>query len=102
MKVLWVDDWRTPPDGFECDIARTYFEAVSLLEKTDYDTIYLDHDLGLYSWKDDREYSGYDLVLWLVERKQEGKVVPRTYEYLTANPIGRERMKGTIERYLLV
>lgn len=100
-KILWVDDIRNPPETLSVDLARTYFEATKLLAEVNYEEIYLDHDLGLLSWKDEREYTGYDVVLWLVERKMVGGHVPSIYHFLTANPIGRERMKGTIERYLV-
>lgn len=101
--ILWVDDIREPehylPEGIVVDIARTYIQAVKLLSEVNYDEIYLDHDLG--DWQNlAGEKTGYDIVLWLVERKMDGQHVPSVYHYLTANPVGRERMKGTIERYL--
>lgn len=98
-KILWVDDIRNPTEKLSVDIARTYIEAVKLLAEVNYDEIYLDHDLG--DWQNlQGEKTGYSVVLWLVERKMTGGHVPSVYHFLTANPIGRERMKGTIERYL--
>jgi CheY-like chemotaxis protein len=98
-KVLWVDDLRNPPETLQCDIARTYYDAVRMLAETNYDEIYLDHDLADIS-DDHSEKTGYDVCLWLAERKQEGGHVPSVYHFLTANPIGRDRMKGVIARYL--
>lgn len=98
-KILWVDDIRNPPENFQVDIVRTYVDAIKLLSEVNYDEIYLDHDLADIS-SDHPEKTGYDVVLWLVQRKFDGFHVPSVYHYLTANPIGRERMKGTVERYL--
>ncbi len=101
MKILWIDDIRTPPkDLLPVDIARTYNEAIEYLSTFDYDVIYLDHDLGDYSGEEGRERTGYDIVMWLVERKNAGLYVPPEYEFLTANPIGKRNMIGVIERYL--
>lgn len=99
-KILWVDDMRDPPQDLIVDIARTYNEAVGLMQMHDYDEVYLDHDLG--DWMNtEGEKTGYSFVCWMVQRKQDGLHVPTKYHYLTANPIGRDRMKGTVERYLL-
>jgi hypothetical protein len=101
-KMLWVDDWREPPkDLMPIDIARSYDEAIKYLETFDYDVIYLDHDLGDYSAEEGRERTGYDIVLWLVERKNAGHKVPTQYEFLTANPVGKRNMMETIDRYLI-
>lgn len=99
--VLWVDDIRNPPQELEgCDVARTYHEALAFLEKTSYDTIYLDHDLASFE-ADGREKTGYDIVLYLVQRKTDGLSVPKQYHLLTANPVGFENMLAVINRYLV-
>ncbi len=99
-KILWVDDLRNPPAGLQCDIARTYYEAIDLLSKVDYDEIYLDHDLG-DTGTGSQEKTGYSVCLWLAERKNEGGHVPDHYHILTANPVGRKNMEGVIRRYLV-
>jgi len=96
-----VDDIRNPIDGFAGDIARSYNQAIELLSTNEYQVIFLDHDLGDFSGEEGRERTGYDLVLWLVQRKMDGFPVPHEYEFLTANPIGKANMKSVIERYLL-
>ena len=98
-KILWVDDIRDPPASLQVDIARTYDSAIKQLSQVNYDEIYLDHDLADIS-PDHPEKTGYDVVLWLVQRNMDGFPVPSVYHFLTANPIGRERMKGVIARYL--
>lgn len=99
---LWVDDLRNPPQHSveSYDIARTYNQAIDFLLAKTYEYIYLDHDLGDYSGPDGREMTGYDVLMWIVEKKQDGFVAPTRYEILTANPVGRKRFEGVIERYL--
>jgi len=104
-KILWVDDIRNPSDKLLqsdaiVDIARSYDEAIDLLESTDYDTIYLDHDLGDVGWV--RERTGYDVVVWIADRNFSGKHVPTEYIMLTSNPVGRARMQGVVDRYLSI
>jgi hypothetical protein len=98
--ILWVDDIRNPPrDLVDCDVARTYHEALALLRANAYNAIYLDHDLASFDG-DGRERTGYDLVLQIVQMKLDGLPVPKTYHLLTANPVGRENMAAVIARYL--
>lgn len=99
-KILWVDDIRNPPTGMQVDIARTYNDAIKLLTENQYDTIWLDHDLGDYTGPEGREMTGYDVVMFIVQHKMDGFHVPSCYEYLTANFIGRQRMSGVVDRYL--
>lgn len=93
-----MDDLRNPPNNEEYDVARTYDEAVAKIDTGLYDTVYLDHDLGDYH--EGKERTGYDVVLYIVQRKMDGFPVPTKYEMLTANPVGRNRMLGVIRRYL--
>ena len=61
---VYVDDLRDCPEGFT--IARTFEEAVTLLEQHEVDILSLDHDLG-----EDAEGNllptGYDLVKYFCE-----------------------------------
>ena len=100
LDKLWVDDVRDPPYRRyrEYDIARTYDDAVQRLNNHYYDEVFLDHDLG--DFKDGKEHTGYDVLLHIVQMKQEGKRIPQKYTLLTANPVGRQRMQGVIDRYL--
>lgn len=97
-RVIWVDDIRNPPvEGY--DIARNYDEAIALLDKNTYDVAYLDHDLASFT-PEGTEKTGYDVLMYIVQMKMDGKQVPSEYHLLTANPVGYDRMKGLIERYL--
>lgn len=97
-KTLWVDDIRNPPNS-DFTVVRTYADAIKQLETDQYDVIWLDHDLGDFS--NGREYTGYDVVLWLCERKHNGGVVPNLYNMLTSNPVGRTNMIRLIRRHLI-
>jgi len=99
--IIWVDDIRSPPKSIEqnCDVARTYDEAIEMLSKHMYTDIYLDHDIASF---DDagRERTGYDIVLFLVDRKINNEYVPKNFHMLTSNPVGRNNMEAVISRYL--
>lgn len=96
---LWVDDFRNPPEadgGYV--IARTYAAAIKYLDSGTFNEVFLDHDLG--DFDGDREHTGYDVLMHIVQMKMDGKPVPTKYTLLTANPVGRDRMQGVIARYL--
>lgn len=99
--IIWIDDMRSPPANIEqnCDIARTYDEAIQMLSNHMYTDIYLDHDIASYD-ETGRERTGYDIVLFLVDRKMNNEYVPKNFHMLTANPVGRKNMEAVISRYL--
>ena len=100
-KILYVDDIRNPPDiqGVSWDIARSFLDAIEKLSNIDYDGVSLDHDIASYD-ENGREMTGYDIALWLAERKYNNKYVPQNIQVHSANPVGRERIEGVIKRYL--
>ena len=103
MKNLYVDDIRTLPTKYnkdEWDIAKNYTQAIEMLTNNTYHTISLDHDIASFD-KTGKEFTGYDIVKWLVQRHFDGEYVPCNYMVHSANPIGAERMLGTINRYLI-
>lgn len=98
---LWIDDIRPLPpqlrDQGWC-WARSAWEALVKLELMNYETVSIDHDLG--SFVGNKEITGYDIVMWLVNRKQQGDYVPSKVLVHSANPIGHQNMLSMIERYL--
>lgn len=62
---LYVDDLRPCPDGW--DVARSFHEAICMLEKTRYTVVSLDHDLGCFYGN--KEMTGHDVLNWLIARK---------------------------------
>lgn len=101
---LYVDDERPLPDRYKnkndkWDVAKNYDEAIKLLSKNKYDIVSLDHDIA--SWnKDGREMTGYDIALFLAQRKHDGDYVPPEIFAHTANPVGKKNIDSVISRYL--
>ena len=95
MKVF-LDDERTPPDGWQ--LVRWPEEATALLEEGKVEELSLDHDLG-----DDDRGTGYDVILWIEEAALSRGFKPPRIKVHSANPAARARMEAgiaSIERYL--
>lgn len=86
---LYVDDLRDCPEGFV--VARTYYEAIHILESQEFGILTLDHDLG-EDTEGNELPSGYDLVKYFCEH---GLSVDKIYIH-TDNPVGRENMYKTL------
>lgn len=93
---LFVDDTRETPEGW--DRAYTAWEALFKLELLQYQEVSLDHDLA--SFLGYREITGYDIAVWLADRKQNGKYVPPVIKVHSANTPGHENIQAVIDRYL--
>ncbi len=102
---LYIDDLRDPPDnnyeGFI--VLRSYEDAIKWIEENGCpDYISFDHDLGSFHHK--TEYTGYDIVKWMVEMdmNNEGKWIPQDFSYTvhSANPIGAANIVGLLQGYL--
>lgn len=89
MINIYVDDLRDCPIGFV--IARTYEEAINLLESNKVNILSLDHDLG-EDLKGNLLPTGYDLVKYICENNIK---VNKIYIH-TDNPVGRENMYQTL------
>jgi len=86
---LYLDDLRDCPKGFI--VARTFDQAVDLIERHTIDVLSLDHDLG--SDEDGNLLpTGYDFVKKFCE---EGHFANKIYIH-TDNVIGRENMYETL------
>jgi hypothetical protein len=98
---LYIDDIRPLPDD-SWTLARTYDEAISLIEQHGdaIEVVSFDHDLG--DWGNGPvERTGYTAVLHVVQMKMDGKPIPKSFRVHSANPVGCERMLGVINRYLV-
>lgn len=103
FNALYIDDLRPVPDDCEkwtWTTARSFHEAIVKLELIDFDMVSFDHDIAsFYGYK---EMTGYDIVLWIAFRKEEGiHHVPSHYAVHSANPVGVAAIQGVIDRYLL-
>jgi len=83
---LWVDDLRTPPEGWTW--AKTSAEAIAALAEHAVTELSLDHDLG----GDD---TARPVVLWMCEHE----VWPSAISVHSANPVGVEWLTAMITRY---
>lgn len=97
---LFVDDERYPVD-FPIDdsweIARSFHEAIYLLERNTYEVVSLDHDIQ--SFYGNREMTGRDILNWLIAQKLAGLYTPSTVIQHTQNAVGMQSMQADIERY---
>lgn len=92
MLKIYLDDERTPPDGWV--LARWPDEVVSMMESEEVSEISLDHDLG-----DDDRGTGYDVVLWVEERVfTDPNFVPPKMHVHSANVSARNKMEMGISR----
>lgn len=85
---LWIDDLRTPPQGWTW--VKTSREALNLLETRaqDVTAISFDHDLG----GDD---TTRPVALWLAEHG----LFPEEVYIHSANVVGKQWLLSLIERY---
>lgn len=93
MNILVVDDLRvfTFPDGYTVTHARSLADAAYLLSTTHYDTLYLDHDMGLEEAR--------HLVTWLQNRYLDGNTIEIGEIYLqTSNSVEKRSMALTLTR----
>jgi hypothetical protein len=114
---LWLDDVRPAPGGWLH--VKTVAEAQKAFADYDVQLASLDHDLGACDecsggltpeeWLETHFFesmpncthfgTGYDLCLWMAEHGIWPPVKPTVH---SANPVGRDRMRGVIERYFPV
>ena len=88
--VLYIDDIRMPEFwiGKDCivTIARSYQEAIDLLDIEQYDAIDFNNDLGT-------EKEGYDIAKYILEKQIE---VPEIYIH-TMNPVAKQNISQLLE-----
>lgn len=93
MKV-WLDDERPAPPGWRR--ARTYGEAIALLDTGKVTEMSLDHDLADFQ-QDGFEFTGYDVLLDIEWSVRHGVIPdPPQLHVHTANPPARKRMAAAI------
>lgn len=99
MRRLFVDDEREPPKDQIWDIARSYHEAVNLINENTYDVVSLDHDLACFDQRG-HEFTGSDVLNYLVEMKFYDEPNCPQYVYVhSANPSAYKSMKLAIDKY---
>lgn len=88
---LWLDDVRPAPEGWTW--VKTAWDAIALLEKGGVEAVSLDHDLG-----DPENGTGQFVANWIEAEAYHRRLGPIGWRVHSANPIGAERMKITLER----
>lgn len=89
MVNLYLDDLRVCPNNFL--LARTYEEAIQIINKNKINILSLDHDLG-EDINGNLLKTGYDLVKYICENN-----IDINYIYIhTDNVVGRENMYQTL------
>jgi hypothetical protein len=91
MKI-WLDDLRPSPDS-DWVICHSVNEAIKVLQENEIEEISLDHDLGDYAHDGG---DGTHLVDWMAEYNVWPTVRIAIH---SANPVGREQMRATVNRY---
>jgi hypothetical protein len=96
---LWLDDIRNPAEhgAIGAVWAKTYEEAICLLETEQFTVVSLDHDLTMAQTlgDGDKEKTGYDVVTWM----EEHNIWPERVFVHSANPSGRYRMFLVIQKH---
>ena len=115
---LWLDDVREPwKHGFiGATWAKTYDEAIEILESRQVSFASLDHDIGAcadcveknlhvgdmrtpettFYNRCPHEKTGYDVVCWMEENNVWPPEGTRVH---SANPVGKQRMQVVIDRH---
>ena len=92
---VYLDDERTPPDGWV--LVKTPKSAIALLETGMVSHLSLDHDLG----DDEAIGTGYDVVLWMEEQFfLNSYLPPENITVHSANVSARVKMAAGIKNLL--
>ncbi len=96
--TLFLDDERFPHEGDHFDeIARSYEEAIAIVECKEDLPVYIsfDHDLG-----DGR--TGYDFARWIVDYCLDYDIDPNFDYYVhSQNPVGAGNIYGLLDNFII-
>lgn len=83
--ILYLDDWRRPPEGENIVSADNYPDFIALIDKYKdcIEMLDLDYDLGY-----DSLYSGYNVLLYI----KKYKITCKHINIHSTHPSGREIM----------
>ena len=89
--MLYLDDLRSTPEGFER--VYSYTEFVAYLEHKGLpDFISFDHDLG-------EEFSGYDCAKYLVDYCLDHQLSLPDFVVHSQNPVGKENIERLLNNF---
>jgi hypothetical protein len=97
---LWLDDIRNPfhHGAIGAVWAKTYEEAIELLQSGEVTIASLDHDLNMDQTMgvDNKEHTGYDVLVWM----ELNDVWPiNGVQVHSQNPSGRIRMLQVVQKH---
>lgn len=112
--LLWLDDIRNPMEDkwlnfspidnrYLTDIVwvKNYKEFVDYINNNGIpDAVCFDHDLGLLSYVDGKEMTGYDCAKYLIEYCINNNLKFPQYNIQSANPIGKDNINGIIRNFI--
>src|ERR1044071_4353893 len=93
---LFLDDLLDPPNGLSWWIARSYEEAVTLVQKHGFpEHVSFDHDLG-------DGPTGMDFAHYMIEIDLDHGIMPKNFTYTvhSANPIGEKNIEALLDGYI--
>lgn len=93
MLRIWLDDIRTPPDGWTW--VKTAREAIDYISTGDVAEISLDHDLGT---PDEPDNSGYTVANFIEGAACLGEITRIRWNTHTSNPVGRTNMEAALKK----
>ena len=95
MKKIYLDDERTPPEGWI--LVSTPEEAIEHLKNGDVEWISLDHDLGEISRTCyENPITGMDVLTWMENQVATTDYVPPRMMAHTANPVAKQKMHAAM------
>ncbi len=86
---VYLDDLRPAPPGYTR--ASTVDEAIALLRQGNVTSLSLDYDLG-----DPRLGTGLDVLTWLEQQLERGRIKLPHLEAHSGSPVGRKRLETRI------
>lgn len=86
---LWIDDIRRKPSDYDF-WAKSYDEAIEILNTKKITHISFDHDLG--SEQDNGMDTGYDIARVIEKWAHDGDIPPMTWDIHSSNPVGRRNI----------
>lgn len=99
---LWINAKQDLPENLaNIGWCRAYnaWEALTKLELMKFEEIIIDYDLN--SFLGNKKITGYDILSWLVTRKQEGCYTPPKIIVNSLNKNNKSKMTDMINQYLI-
>lgn len=97
---LWIDDTKEIPNNFDETIwcsARSAYEALLKIDLLFFDEVSLDNDITTFIGT--KIITSWDILVWLVKRKRDGKPVPIKVNIHSSNCVASPKMIKLAKEY---